>query len=224
MSEQPERELPFTEKAEAFYTQEIDRFLSLYADAQGTVQSIFNFYLTFATAIIGGVFFILQSDLDNLALAISGLLLLAALIGSVYLSAISGRYAQSARYAYIVDELRRYIIAHGSYPTPPAYSSLIARENVPDTGTMWYEWLFPTGTYQMFIALMNSGALAVMVLLLAGTGEVGGGRGIFAGLVLFLITLTVYNAYSRLVISRFNHDLHARLNMGHDYSLWASRQ
>ncbi len=212
-----------SEDAVSFFGQEIDRFLSLYSQAQGTIQTIFNYYLTFATAIIGAIFFILQSDADNLALTVSGLLLFAALIGSVYLSAISGRYAQSARYAYIVDEIRRFTVNYQRFPVPPSYQSLL-EAGVPPTREAWFVWFLPTGTYEMFIALINSGALAVMVVLLALAGDAGSGRGAVAGVVLFVITLNIYNIYSRLVIKRFNNDLHARLDVTRDLTLWASSQ
>lgn len=215
-------EQPLSEHAVAFLTQECDRFLSLYTQAQDTIQSIFNFYLTFATAVIGGLFFVLQSDIENRLLTVSAALFLSALIGSVYLSAISGRYAQSSRYAYIVDELRRYLIETLKVTPPRAYASLLTVDNNPNRREAWYAWLFPTGTYQMFIALLNSGALASIAVLLAGAGDAGSGRGITAGVLIFFFTLTVYNVYSRVVIRRFNSDLHARLDIGRELSLWAS--
>jgi hypothetical protein len=88
----------------------------------------------------------------------------------------------------------------------------------------WYLWLLPTGTYQMFMGMVNAGALTAIILLLARAGNVGGGATAFAMLVTFFLTLTICNAYSRLVIQRFIGSLDVRVDMSGVLGGWAARQ
>jgi hypothetical protein len=216
---------PLTESATNFLLQECDRMLNLYTQAQANAQSVFNFYLTFVTAVIGAIVFIVQVGDVDIEGSLSLLLLFAALVGSVYLSALSGRYAHAARYAHAVDEIRRYLIIRLHIPTPTIYGSFLGVDEDPhDAPLAWYIWLFPSGTYQMFIAIVNSAALGAMTWLIFSLAETGAGRGMIATFIVFLLSLTVYNIYSRLIMQAFNKQLHVRIDMGRNLDLWAARE
>ena len=222
--------VPLNDQAVAFLTQEMDRMLALYTQAQSNAQSVFNFYLTFVTTVVGAVVVLLQlspSSRSDAQLIIAGLMLFAAIVGSVYLSALSGRYAHAGRFARAVDDIRRYLIERLHVPVPPLYQPFMTRTVEPEPrGLMrWVIWLIPTGTYQMFIAIVNSAALSIMTWLIGvSTGITGAGRMFAASAAIFLITLTIYNVYSRLVIRIFGRNLHVRIDIGSDLALWAAKE
>lgn len=204
---------------------EADRLQTLYLDARNGIQSVFNFYLTFVTAVIGGLIFILQGAEDGLTLAnqlmLIGLLFFAALVGSVYMSALSGRYGHAARFAHALDAVRRALLQ--GIPLPDVYRNFTTAQVAAKRRKNPIIWLVPTGTFQMFIAIVNAAALGLAVWLLALMG--GALReGVVAGLLIFFISLTIYNIYSRLVIQRFSRALDVRVDMTGVLGAWAARQ
>jgi hypothetical protein len=76
----------------------------------------------------------------------------------------------------------------------------------------------------MFIAIVNSAALGAMTWLIFSLAETGAGRGMIATFIVFLLSLTVYNIYSRLIMQAFNKQLHVRIDMGRNLDLWAARE
>ncbi len=234
VANQPETqtEPELSEQSVAFLTQEIERMLSLYSQAQANAQSVFNFYLTFVTAVLGAIIFVFQVSSDavnsnNIELIAGGLLFFVAIVGSVYLSALSGRYAHAARYARTVDAVRLYLIQQLQVPMPALYERFLVvppglRPQADKFSLL--VWLMPTGTYQMFIAMVNSSALAAMIWLISEVAGVEPGRGVVAVVVIFLVALTVYNVYSRLIINTFTKQLHVRIDMERELPMWAARQ
>jgi len=199
-------------------------------DARNNAQSVFNFYLSFVTAVTGGAIFILQAaeSIASIQARITLIILLffSTMVGSVYLSALSGRYAQSARYARILDSLRRLQLQHIQPPLPKIYDTFI--EESDDAHHLprdaWFLWLVPTGTFQMFIAFVNSASLALIVGLILGLGDTSLKTGSVVIIAIFLITLTIYNIYSRMVINRFSYGFDVRIDLGKRFGMWASRQ
>lgn len=225
-SEQDAPDVTLKDDAIAFLNRECDRFMSLYSQAQANAQSVFNFYLTFVTTVVGGIVLIVQSDTDDIELILAFLLLFSALVGSVYLSALSGRYAHAGRFAHAIDEIRRYLITHLNVPTPQLYGTFVVEE-VPIEDAekpSRFIWLFPTGTYQMFIAIVNSAALAGMVLLIFLAGDGDSTKALIATTIIFVLSLTIYNVYSHLIIYRISHSLHVRIDLSGVLRLWASRE
>jgi uncharacterized membrane protein len=221
MIEQP----ALDERSIEFLTQECERLLSLYSEAQSGAQSVFNFYLTFLTTVIGAVVVIFQTGGDHpirTQLIIAALLFFAAIVGTVYLSAISGRYAHAARYASAVDNIRRYLIRQQGLTVPRIYNDFLT-----DTAPQEHRivstviWLFPTGTYQMFMTFVNSAALALMTLLIAAVFRADFTVSLVAAVLVALITLWIYNIYSRLVIRRFGSGIN--FDFTHTSSAWAAR-
>jgi hypothetical protein len=146
------------------------------------------------------------------------------IVGTVYISSLSGKYAHAARYAHTVDEIRHYLIENLDIPTPQVYAPFVTptpRQTEPES--RWV-WLFPAGTYQFFIAIVNSTALAGITWLIFADARAGIGRGLLAAVLVFVISLTIYNAYSRLVIRKFYERLHVRVDTGKDLSVWAARE
>lgn len=219
----PEEHLVLSQEHATFLMGECDRLLGLYREAQSSALSVFNFYLTFITAVLGGLIFLLQNDARSRDTITGAALLFAALAGTAYLSALAGRYAHAARYAATVDEIRRYVARRLSIPMPPAYDRFMAPIDSPKVQTEWYVWLFPVGSFAMFIAIINSTALAAVAAIVLAQSDVGSGRALLAFILVFGLSLTIYNVYSRLTIQRFTLHLHVRIDTG-DLTLWAARE
>ena len=206
---------------------EAERLQTLYLDARHNIQNVFNFYLTFVTAVVGGLVFILQSADGDPTLTsqimLIGLLFFAALVGSVYMSALSGRYGHAARFAFALDTIRRELLRQTNMPLHPMYQAFMAADALEPPRDSLLIWFIPTGTFQMFMAIINAVALALAVWLLALMGGVVR-EGVIAALLIFFITLTVYNVYSRLVIQRFSRRLDVRVDMSGVLGAWAARQ
>jgi hypothetical protein len=220
---------PLSEQAVEFLTRECERMLSLYSQAQANAQSVFNFYLTFVTTVVGAVVVIVQiappgSDTTRQAdWVLGGVLLFAAVVGSVYLSALSGRYAHAARYSLAVDEIRRYLIERLQVPTPPVYETFLKGEYRAAQGyRAWVYWLTPTGTYAMFMAMINSAAFAAVTWLVFASAGTSAGRGLIAALIVFILVMTISNIYSRLVIMRFGRSV--SIHLWKDSPAWAARE
>jgi cbb3-type cytochrome oxidase subunit 3 len=211
----------------AFLNQECDRMLALYQQAQANAQSVFNFYLTFVTAVLGAVVFILQvapsdSETGHTSAMLVVVLFFAAIVGSIYLPALSGRYAHAARYSLAVDEIRRHLIAHLESPLPSIYQSLTQPlHRQPGKALSWLYWLMPSGTYEMFITFVNSAALGAIVWVFADLAGVSGGRVVFAAGLVFVLSTIIYNVYSHLIIARFGKGVNVHL--WDDSPGWAAR-
>ncbi|MFN8376068.1 MAG: hypothetical protein U0694_24735 [Anaerolineae bacterium] len=219
-----------SERAVDFLKDECNRLQALYSQAQDNAQNIFNFYLTFISTIVGALIVLLQvSGFNSLQskISVAGLLFFAAVVGTVYLSAISGRYAHLTRYAYAIDELRRYLIRRLQIPMPAIYDSFLS-EDTPvkksvQRSDKWYVWLVPMGTYTMFISIISSLSLAMFTWVVLSLGDISAEYFVFAGMLVFLLTLTIYNAYSRIFVDRVSQRLHVRIDSGRELAVWAGK-
>lgn len=217
-------ELPvLDEAARALLSGECDRMLSLYHAAQSGAQSVFNFYLTFVTAVIAGLIF-LAGDVGAAPAALAGVLLFAALVGSVYLSALAGRYGHAARYARAADLMRHALLSAVRPHLPPDYAAYLAADPDQQERVSPLAWFVPQGTYTMFVAFINSAALGGMVAIIAAEAGAAAGRGLLAAALVFVFALTVHNVYVRLVIRRLRARFGVRVDLGDDMALWASRE
>jgi hypothetical protein len=221
-----------SEQSVDFLKDELNRLQALYTQEQNNAQGVFNFYLTFISAVIGGLIFIVQitpaGNLLQTQLIAGGLLLFTALVGVVYLAAISGRYAHAARYAAAVDALRLHLMQRLEVPMPELYRQFLdtpksAKPTPAKRMLSWGVWLFPTGTYELFIAIVNSLALAAFTTLIGGIAQLAIEALIGASVVVFLITFMLYNAYSTLAMRMFRRRLHVRIDTSHELSIWAGR-
>ncbi len=76
----------------------------------------------------------------------------------------------------------------------------------------------------MFISIVNSTAFAGLTWIVFAMADADLGKSVFAIVVVFLIALITFNMYSHLVIHRFTANLHVRIDMGRELSMWAARQ
>jgi len=226
----PEPSVSLDEKALEIIMKEYDALRELYSQAEASAQSIFNFYLTLVTTVGGAIVLILQlsppgtSAVNASQFLISGLLVFAATIGSVYLSSLTGRYAHMSRYAHGIDAIRRHLIETLDVPMPDIYRPFLAyqKSSPAKLGRRlfgWTTWLGPTGTYQLFIAAVNSLSLAAAVwlfLLASGIVQNQMVRSILAAAIICPVTFVIYNIYSRMVMNRLIHVLGIRVDTLHD--------
>lgn len=200
---------------------EYDALRDLYSRAEASAQSMFNFYLTLLSSIVGAVVLIVQlgSDSRSTYFTLSGMLFFAMGIGSGYLSAVASRYGHLARYARATDALRRVLLERCKGMLPPLYHTFMSRpiaSYVPETSLKpTLNWLLPAGSFQLVIAVLNSAALAgstwflLMALQVAGSQPT---RTLLTCGLIFLLAFTVCNFYTHLVqrtiLQRLNVDLY----------------
>ncbi len=212
---------------------EYDTLRELYTQAESSAQNIFNFYLTLVSTVLGAV--VLLSQIAGigegagvrLQLMVSGLLVFAAAVGSVYLSSLVGRYAHMSRYASGVDAIRRYLIGRIAAPLPPIYESLMTAPRAAGRASKGLMFLFPTGTYQFFIAAMNALLLAVAAFLVLRAGGITGalfGQAFISAVLIFVFSLTIYNVYAQLIVRRLTERLGIRVDTASDFPFLAGRQ
>lgn len=205
---------------------EAARMQTLYLDARNSSQNVFNFYLTFVTAVIGGIVFVSQNSSDNSvinSLILIALLFFAVMVGSVYTGALSARYADMGRYARALDLLRREVLKASQVPLPDAYKTFMSIEERPASPVKWWEWLIPTGSFQLFMTFVNSASMSLILFLILRLGAVGFQTLIVWVMIMFLVMMTIFNVYSHLVIRRFTQELDVRIDMRQNLTMWASR-
>lgn len=203
-----------------FLQGELERLQTLYTHMDGSAQSVFNFYLTFVSTLVGAIIVLIQlggsSAADGLRvrLSVMGLMFFGALVGAVYLSALSGRYGHMARYARGIDDLRRFLIREGQVRVPESFAPMLAQRPAAAQEPFW-TWLFPSGTYQLFIGVINSTALALMtgLVLSFGTADgIGVGTVLFGTALVFLIAVLLFNIYAHWVIRGIVTRLNLQIN------------
>lgn len=211
---------------------EYDTLKDLVIHAESSAQSMFNFYLTLVSTLVAVLLLLLQladpsQVLEGTQVMLSLLLFFFAGIGSIYLSALTGRYAHIARYAYGLDALRRHLIETYHTPVPDAYREFVSRRGQQAQVHPGLHWLFPTGTFQFCMAVINSLALVLGVgfLLNAGGGLAAlAWQSALTGLIVFLVTFTLYNVYSHMLIHRLTSRLNVQINTLSEQRFVAGRQ
>lgn len=229
----PPQAPPLTGDALGFLMKEYDVLRDLYGGAEASAQSIFNFYLTLISTAFGAVVLIIQfprqspGSEQRTLLLVSAMLVFGAAVGSVLLSSLVGRYAHMARYAAGADNLRRYLIEQLKVPVPASYEPLLAKPATPRRITTWTSVLFPVGSYQFFMAGMNGLSLGIATLLIFLAAEVRGElitRAVTGAVVVSLLTFTIYNIYSHLLVRRLVKHLAIRIDTGQALPFIAGKQ
>jgi ABC-type multidrug transport system fused ATPase/permease subunit len=213
-----------SEQTLAIWFKEYDALRELYSQAEASAQSLFNFYLTLIST-IGGAVIVLMQIATPVAIGqtqgiIAGLLVFIAVIGSVYLSSITGRYAHMTRYVQAIDQIRRHLLQNVQTIDLPVYKQFMdvnraAKVNLVTRTTGWTLWLSPTGTYQLFVAAVNSLSIGIAVWLFLSTLNVAQQspvQSIITVLVIVVVSFLIYNAYSRIVKNRLVSRLGIRLD------------
>lgn len=216
------RDTKITAEALQVLMKEFDTMKDLFSETQASIQSIFNFYITLVTAVVGGVALVLQFPASTSfgtvrsQIAIVGLLVLASIIGTIYLLSIVQRYSRLIEYGQNLDALRLHLIQEFNVPMPSIYSQFL--EKLPPktkTPLMWLAWLLPTGSYQLAMAFINSGALAIatwVLLSISGVTSVRFYDSLVTTLVEFFLILNIYNIYSRITLKYWASSFRLHLN------------
>ncbi len=193
---------------------------ALFIHAENGMQSIFNFYLTLVTAIIGGVAIIWQSVVSNPAQAwwalfsISCLLVFIAISGSAYMSSLAIRYAHTIRYAQGINETRRFLINNSKIVVPPVYAKFLGEPTTSKSNGIVsiLSFLIPVGNHQFFIAAVNSLAWAATIYILLFISDVPDHK-LTRSVMLFLVTFTIYNIYANFIIRWITANLNVRVEI-----------
>lgn len=134
-------------------TTEIDVLKDYTSQVETNIQNLFNFYLTFVTALVGGSVVLFQfspvNSPANPQWIITGLLLFSGVIGSLYTGSISHRYAHLGRFSQGLDELLRCLLKPVRNQLPDVYSQFLD-ENIPEQPSLLTSlafWFRPVGTY-----------------------------------------------------------------------------
>ena len=197
---------------------EYDMLRELFSHAETSSQSLFNFYLTLISSLVGALVLLRQfgapSGQNSLQLQImtSLILFFAAGIGAVYITSLISRYSNMARYAYGIDELRRLLLTQFDVQVPPVYREFLSTPPSPrPTARPSLFWLLPAGPFQFFMTVFNSLSLAGGVWFLLAAGGVTGtrfGSSALVILIVFVLAFAVYNYYSHMLlyaqVARFN--------------------
>ena len=203
-----------TDQALQVLMKEYDTLKDLFSQTEAGIQSIFNFDITLITAVVGGIALLLQlspsapASLERLQLAICGLLMLAAIIGTIYLLSIVARYAHLIEYGQGLDAVRLYLIQKLNVPMPSIYSQFLEQRSSHTPLYLkkpfaWLYWLLPTGSYQLTMAFINSCAFATatwILLSITGAASARLSESIITILVEFLLIFNIYNIYSNFML------------------------
>ncbi len=178
----PEQPPPLDEATVQFLLSEYSVLKDLFADSASAGRSLFNFYLTLLSALIGGIVLLVQlgSSIQFNAGIVVGLLAFGSLLGVVYQAALVGIYADNTRYARAIDDLRLYLAERLPDATPPLYhfpvkampaeAEVGAIEKIENR--MW--WMNPVSTFSLVVNVITSANLSVLVLIaLRGSGLLG---------------------------------------------------
>lgn len=207
--------LKMTDQAFHVLMKEYDTLKDLFSHTETSIQGIFNFYMTLISAVIGGIAIIFQlaspesAFAERTQLIICGLLILAAIIGTIYLLAIVSRYAHLVQYGQNLDAVRLYLLCELKVPVPEIYSRFLRKETHPITRSAfvrsfrWLAWLLPTGTYQLTMTFLNSLAISLATwFLLSVFGATSAQLTESLGTVIieFVLIFNLYNVYSRVAM------------------------
>lgn len=203
---------------------EYTSLLNLYTHTENTINGVFNFYLTLLSAIAGAAIVLFQINSTNLFTAypsVSGLLIFAILIGVITQDSIVNKNIDLSNFTLGLNLLKYrlfqnrvtempYIFYLDNFwadvsPIPPKKIHTVDRIHKK----IW--WLYPLGTHQLFIGIINSFALAfltiITVQLLSGN-IVPADRLIIGGIFVIIASFQVNTIYARIKhkrgLERFN--------------------
>ncbi len=192
---------------------EYTSLLGLYTHTENAISSIFNFYLTLLSAITGAMIVLAQINNANITVAlpsISGLLAFSILIGIITQDSIVNKNIDLANYALGIN-LLKYRLLH-KWPEELAYVFYLnnfwakvdplpsSKSHTSDRIHKRWWWLFPLGTHQLFISVINSMALAALVIIIAkliSDNAVPTTRLIIGSVFIVVISFAIHTTYAR---------------------------
>jgi hypothetical protein len=204
---------PSIEKTINFLFVEYGVLKDMYSESESAIQSLFNFYMTVLSAIIGAVILVFQVS-KPLSLAfgvIGGLLIFAIIIGIFYQWGIVDKYAELIHYARSINEIKINIVkylpeaASSLYEIPVLTSSPTASQSSVDRweAKMW--WLFPIDSHQLFIAFINSICLSGLIWIpLLYTQAIISNiwQGAIASFIVFWLSIIANDTYAKIKLRR----------------------
>jgi hypothetical protein len=206
------------ENALQILLKEYDALRDFYNQTEHGIQSLFNYYLTLMTAILGGLVVVFQFAPFSTTivivqrLSIGSLLIFFATIGSLYLSSLSTQSAHAVRYARGMNEIRKLLIASYRVPVPPVYGKFMSEKERYGLGKSKLSFVLslviPVSTYQLFVATVSSLAWAGLIFFLYITVQSDNTMTIWRSVLGFIVPYLIYSIYARLIyeltISRLN--------------------
>lgn len=188
----------------AILMKEYDILSEMYSQAVHHGQTMFNYYLTLMTAVFGGVALVIQpsSGVYLPRTTISILLTLFAVIGSFYLSSLSTNFAHATRYAWGINEIRKYILKNNKTTLPSVYDKFLSEEQKEKDSSviLFLSFFIPVNTYQLFVATVNSLSWAIAIsIVYYAYADLLITDAALRGVLAFIITYLIYSVYARLI-------------------------
>jgi hypothetical protein len=222
-----DRTLKMTDQAFQVLMKEYDTLKDLFSQTENSIQGMFNFYVTLISAVIGGIALIYQlsssdsSFVERTQMVICGLLILAAIIGTIYLLAIVSRYARLIQYGQSLDAIRLFLINKLKIPVAEIYSRFVNKGTITKPhhrlvrSFKWLAWLLPTGTYQLTMAFINSVAITLatwFILSVFGVTSTQILDSMVTIIIEFILIFNMYNVYSRIALRIWLSDFGLHIN------------
>jgi hypothetical protein len=172
-----------TGEAPGILLQEYNSLVSLYTHSENTLFSLFNFYVTLLTTITGAIivaFQIGEKYASNLFFTIFILLVFVVLIGIITQDALIHKNGDLAHYALALNAIKSHLLekhpeahAHVFYMWNPhiRVHPLQYQESLDERLDRHLWWMLPIGMQQLFASVMDSFALAGMIIEMAGEEE-----------------------------------------------------
>ena len=159
--------------------QEYNSLVSLYTHSENTLFSIFNFYVTLLTTITGAMIVIFQlsgQNVNNLSSTLLVLLVFIVLIGIITQDALIHKNSDLAHFALALNTIKTYMLS--SFPDTHAHvfymwdlhtrvNPLKYKISLDEKIDKYLWWMLPIGMHQLFVSLMNSFALAALIVVFA---------------------------------------------------------
>jgi hypothetical protein len=193
---------------------EYTSLLGLYTHTENTIFSIFNFYLTLLSAIVGAIVVLIQINNANLNEAlpsISGLLMLTVLIGVIMQTSIVNKNIDLSIYTLGINlvkhrlfrnqpqELSNIFFMHNFWAKVHPIRTRSATNSRGVSARLW--WLLPMGTNQLFISLIDSLALSALVVIarqLVAGASVAPQSLVLSAVLVAVISFEIHAVYARL--------------------------
>lgn len=198
--------------------------LDLYIHTENAINGIFNFYLTLLSAVTGAIIVLFQVNSGNLLLSypsIAGLLVFAVLIGIITQDSIVSRNIDLSNFTLGLNLLKYRLFRNRESEKPYIFyiDNFFAEVSpIPPRNTNFIEkihkklwWIYPLGTHQLFIGIVNGFALAGLMIIgvqLLSNGAVPVSNLIVGGTVALVLSFQVHCIYARIKhkqgVERFN--------------------
>ena len=192
--------------------------LNLYTHTENAINSVFNFYLTFLSAITGAVIVLFQINSTQPFMAypsIAGLLGFAILVGVIMQDSVVHKNIDLYNFTLGLNLLKYRLFkdkaAEKAYvfylynfwadvsPTPARKVDSIDKVHKK----FW--WLYPLGTHQLFINIINSTALAALMVVIVQllSGNLAQKESLLkAGVFVLGVSFVVNTIYARIKYKR----------------------